>query len=116
MGIKGIVFILILMSITIVGTYLLGKKLGFNDEMSLMMSGGNAVCGSSAIGAIAPSIDAKNGRVSIITVQNSGGSRSRSHLRGHPAGWHQKSWCRSDSLQLAQHGSIQEIFHRTALL
>lgn len=71
MGIKGIIFILILMSITIVGAYLLGKKLGFNDEMSLMMSGGNAVCGSSAIGAIAPSIDAKDEeKGQIITLVN----------------------------------------------
>ncbi|WP_316483949.1 putative sulfate exporter family transporter, partial [Enterococcus faecium] len=35
------------------------KKLQFSDTSSLMMAGGNAVCGSSAIASIAPSIHAK---------------------------------------------------------
>ena len=71
MGIKGIAYILCIMSITICGTYFLGKKLGFNDEMALMMSGGNAVCGSSAIGAIAPAIGAKDEeKGQIITLVN----------------------------------------------
>lgn len=59
-GLKGILFILAQMAITIVGAYLIGKKLKFNDAFSLMMAGGNAVCGSSAIASIAPSIHAKD--------------------------------------------------------
>ncbi len=47
------------MSVTIIGAYLIGKKLQFSDTSSLMMAGGNAVCGSSAIASIAPSIHAK---------------------------------------------------------
>lgn len=71
MGIKGIIYTLCIMTLTIIGTYFLGKRLGFNDEMSLMMSGGNAVCGSSAIGAIAPSIGAKDDeKGQIITLVN----------------------------------------------
>ncbi len=58
-GVKGIVFVLLQMSVTIIGAYLIGKKLQFSDTSSLMMAGGNAVCGSSAIASIAPSIHAK---------------------------------------------------------
>lgn len=58
MGIRGFVFIVLMMTIVITAAYLIGKKLGFNQKMSLMMAGGNAVCGSSAIGAIAPAIQA----------------------------------------------------------
>ncbi|WP_330676025.1 putative sulfate exporter family transporter, partial [Clostridioides difficile] len=46
-------------TVTIIGAYLIGKKLQFSDTSSLMMAGGNAVCGSSAIASIAPSIHAK---------------------------------------------------------
>ncbi len=58
MGLRGFLFILLMMSLVITAAYLIGKKMGFNQKMSLMMAGGNAVCGSSAIAAIAPAIDA----------------------------------------------------------
>ncbi|MDT2613420.1 YeiH family protein [Enterococcus dongliensis] len=71
MGIKGLFFILLMMTIVITGAYLIGRKLGFNEKMALMMAGGNAVCGSSAIGAIAPSIEAKDEeKGQIITLVN----------------------------------------------
>lgn len=71
MGVKGLIFIILLMTIVIVGAYLLGRKLGFNEKMALMMAGGNAVCGSSAIGAIAPAIEADdNQKGQIITLVN----------------------------------------------
>lgn len=57
---SGIVFILLQMTITIVFALLLGKRLHFSEGMTLMMAGGNAVCGSSAIAAIAPTIEAKD--------------------------------------------------------
>lgn len=70
-GIKGIVFVLIQMSVTILGAYWIGKKLLFSDTASLMMAGGNAVCGSSAIASIAPVINAKEEeKGQIITLVN----------------------------------------------
>lgn len=71
MGIKGIIYILLMMTTVICGAYLIGRKLGFNEKMSLMMAGGNAVCGSSAIGAIAPAIEADDTeKGQIITLVN----------------------------------------------
>lgn len=70
-GIKGIAFVLLQMSVTIVGAYWIGKKLLFSDTASLMMAGGNAVCGSSAIAAIAPVIHAEEEeKGQIITLVN----------------------------------------------
>lgn len=71
MGIKGVIFVLAIMTTVITCTYFIGKKLGFNQKMSLMMAGGNAVCGSSAIGAIAPAIKADDEeKGQIITLVN----------------------------------------------
>ncbi|NEW62775.1 putative sulfate exporter family transporter [Granulicatella sp. zg-ZJ] len=71
MGINGVGYIFLNMSIVLIGTYFLGRRIGFNDEMSLMMAGGNAVCGSSAIGAIAPAIHAKDDeKGQIVTLVN----------------------------------------------
>ncbi|MEO1773238.1 YeiH family protein [Candidatus Enterococcus ferrettii] len=70
-GLKGIIYVLLMMTITIIGAYLIGKKLGFSEKMGLMMAGGNAVCGSSAIGAIAPAIGAKDEeKGQVITLVN----------------------------------------------
>lgn len=70
-GIKGILFVLLQMSVTIVGAYWIGKKLRFSDTSSLMMAGGNAVCGSSAIASIAPVIHAEEEeKGQIITLVN----------------------------------------------
>lgn len=71
MGIKGLIFILLIMTTVIIGVYWIGRKLGFNEKMALMMAGGNAVCGSSAIGAIAPAIEANDEeKGQIITLVN----------------------------------------------
>ncbi|MEG0254684.1 MAG: putative sulfate exporter family transporter [Vagococcus sp.] len=71
MGFNGIGFIILQMTGTIVGVYLIGKKMKFSKKMSLLMAGGNAVCGSSAIGAIAPEIDANDEeKGQIITLVN----------------------------------------------
>ena len=71
MGFKGLIFILLIMSTVIIGAYWIGRKLGFNEKMALMMAGGNAVCGSSAIGAIAPAIEANDEeKGQIITLVN----------------------------------------------
>lgn len=56
LGFAGLIYVVIIMTSIILFTVFLGKKLGFKDEIVLMIAGGNAVCGSSAIGAIAPAI------------------------------------------------------------
>lgn len=71
MGINGVLFIVLQMLGTIIFAYYLGKKMAFSTTMSLLMAGGNAVCGSSAIGAIAPEINAKEEeKGQIITLVN----------------------------------------------
>jgi len=58
LGIKGIWLIIIQMSLVLMFTIWVGKKLGFGENFSYLMASGNAVCGSSAIGATAPAIHA----------------------------------------------------------
>lgn len=71
MGLRGLAYILMMMTTVIISAYAIGRKLGFGERMSLMMAGGNAVCGSSAIGAIAPAIDADDEeKGQIITLVN----------------------------------------------
>lgn len=71
MGFNGIGFILLQMIGTIFGVYWIGRKMGFSKNMGLLMAGGNAVCGSSAIGAIAPEIKASDEeKGQIITLVN----------------------------------------------
>lgn len=71
MGVRGFIFIVLMMSIVITSAMLIGKKLGFSQAMGMMMAGGNAVCGSSAIGAIAPAINADDEeKGQIITLVN----------------------------------------------
>ena len=70
-GIKGFVFILLQMGLTIFVTYRLGKVFGFGKRFSLLMGAGNAVCGSSAIGTVSPIIQADNKEKGIsITIVN----------------------------------------------
>ncbi|MGO2940337.1 MAG: YeiH family protein [Pseudolactococcus laudensis] len=71
LGLNGLGYIMAMMTTVIISTILIGKRLGFSDNMSTMMAGGNAVCGSSAIGAIAPSIGAKDEeKGQVITLVN----------------------------------------------
>lgn len=70
-GLRGGIYVLLMMSTVILAAYFLGRKLGFGEKMALMMAGGNAVCGSSAIGAIAPAIAADDDdKGQIITLVN----------------------------------------------
>ena len=70
-GIKGFVFILLQMGLTIFITYNLGKYFGFGKRFSLLMGAGNAVCGSSAIGTVSPIVQADNKDKGIsITIVN----------------------------------------------
>ena len=74
LGVKGILFIAIQMTLTIVVTYFIGKKMGFSQKYSLLMCSGNAVCGSSAIAATAPCIYAsdKDKAISVTIVNLTG--------------------------------------------
>jgi len=70
-GLKGFVFIILQMALTIFVTYRLGKFFGFGKRFALLMGAGNAVCGSSAIGTVAPIVQADNKDKGIsITIVN----------------------------------------------
>jgi len=70
-SLKGFVFIILQMALTIFVTYRLGKVFGFGKRFSLLMGAGNAVCGSSAIGTVAPIVQADNKDKGIsITIVN----------------------------------------------
>ncbi len=60
-------FVLTIFSITIVLSvgYLLGRALGLNRRMAHLISSGTAICGGSAIAAVAPAIEAKGEEISI---------------------------------------------------
>ena len=73
-GFKGVGFIAIQMTLTIMACYFIGKKLGFAKKFSLLMCAGNAVCGSSAIGTVSPIVnaDSKDKGISITIVNVTG--------------------------------------------
>ena len=71
LGFGGLIFIVIQMTLTMTVTYWIGRKLKFNRKYCLLMSSGNSVCGSSAIGATAPVINADDSdKVISITIVN----------------------------------------------
>ncbi|WP_297518683.1 putative sulfate exporter family transporter [uncultured Clostridium sp.] len=73
-GYKGVLFVVIQMTLTIIVTYFIGKKLGFGKKFTLLMCAGNAVCGSSAIAATEGVIDAdpKDKGISVAIVNLTG--------------------------------------------
>ena len=73
-GVNGVLFIVLQMLLTIFLAYRLGKLFGFQRKFSLLMSAGNAVCGSSAIGTVSPIIqaDEKDKGISITIVNLTG--------------------------------------------
>lgn len=73
-GVGGVLFILCQMALTITFAYLIGQRLGFSRKFSLLMCAGNAVCGSSAIGSVAPVVgaDSKDKGLSITIVNVTG--------------------------------------------
>lgn len=71
LGFNGLLFIVLQMTLTIVTAYWIGRKLKFNEKYCLLMASGNAVCGSSAIGATAPVVKANDSdKVIAITIVN----------------------------------------------
>lgn len=73
-GAGGLLFIILQMAATISLAYIIGRKLRFSRKFSLLMCAGNAVCGSSAIGSIAPVVgaDSKDKGLSITMVNVTG--------------------------------------------
>lgn len=70
-GFSGVVFILLQMAVTLMAALWIGKKLALPENFRLLMASGNAVCGSSAIAATAPAIQAEEKEKSLaITVVN----------------------------------------------
>lgn len=58
LGLPLVFGILALVALTIVIGFAIGRLLGLNTRMALLIACGNAICGNSAIAAIAPVIDA----------------------------------------------------------
>ncbi len=70
-GVKGIFLVVLLIPFVIVTNYIIGRALGFSKKFSLLMGTGNAVCGSSAIAAVAPILKAEEDEVGIpVAVVN----------------------------------------------
>lgn len=71
LGLSGVGFIILQMSITIIGALWIGKKLMFSYSFCCLMASGNAVCGSSAIAATTSTVGASPEEKAIsITIVN----------------------------------------------
>jgi uncharacterized integral membrane protein (TIGR00698 family) len=64
-GKTGILFTIVSITSTLVAGYLLGKWLSIGPKTSYLISTGTAICGGSAIAAIAPIIEADENEVAI---------------------------------------------------
>lgn len=73
-GFRGVLFIVLMMASTVLGTLCIGKMLGFPMDFRILMASGNAVCGSSAIASTAPVIHAhsKDKGIAITMVNVTG--------------------------------------------
>lgn len=64
-GKEGILFTIATIFGTLLLGFLIGKFLKVNDKTAALISGGTAICGGSAIAAIAPAIDADTEEISV---------------------------------------------------
>ena len=64
-GRDGILFTIVTIFGTLAVGYLVGRLLGVKDRTSTLISSGTAICGGSAIAAVAPAINAENDEISI---------------------------------------------------
>lgn len=65
LGLMPILLVISIQMVTFFTAIFVGKALGFNKRFSLLMGAGNAICGSSAIAATAPVLDAEESEVGI---------------------------------------------------
>jgi uncharacterized integral membrane protein (TIGR00698 family) len=64
-GREGISFTIVTISGTLVLGYFVGKRLKVGSKTSTLISAGTAICGGSAIAAVAPAINAENDEISV---------------------------------------------------
>jgi len=64
-GKNGILFTIVTIFGTLILGYFLGKLLKVTDRTSTLISSGTAICGGSAIGAVAPAINAESDEISV---------------------------------------------------
>jgi len=64
-GKEGFLFTIATIAVTLTAGYFIGKKLKIDKNTSLLISNGTAICGGSAIAAIAPIIKAKDNEISV---------------------------------------------------
>ncbi len=64
-GKDGVLFTIATIFGTLVLGFLIGKLLKINDKISALVSSGTAICGGSAIAAVAPAIDADSDEISV---------------------------------------------------
>lgn len=64
-GKDGILFTIATIFGTLIFGWLIGKLLKINDKTSTLISSGTAICGGSAIAAVAPAIDADSEEISV---------------------------------------------------
>ncbi|HEY4251326.1 MAG TPA: YeiH family protein [Roseomonas sp.] len=62
-GVELLVSILLLVAFALVAGYAIGRALGLPRRMAVLVASGNAICGNSAIAAVAPVIGAKSNDV-----------------------------------------------------
>lgn len=64
-GRAGFMITIVSVTVTMISDILLGRLFKVEKNTSMLISGGTAICGGSAIAAIAPVIDAKNNQISF---------------------------------------------------
>ena len=64
-GREGIIFTVISVAGVMIVGYLIGRKLRVSSKMSYLISSGTAICGGSAIAAVAPIIDADENETTV---------------------------------------------------
>lgn len=64
-GKQGFVFTICTIAVTLLAGYFIGRRLKIDKNTSLLISNGTAICGGSAIAAIAPIIKAKDNEISV---------------------------------------------------
>ncbi|TDT67341.1 putative integral membrane protein (TIGR00698 family) [Hypnocyclicus thermotrophus] len=65
LGLKSLIFITLMITITILTGAFISRFFGFNKKFGLLLGTGNAVCGSSAIAATAPILEADDESIGL---------------------------------------------------
>lgn len=65
LGFAAVMVVLPTMVITIVAALIIGRAIGYSSRFSTLMGVGNVVCGSSAIAAVAPAVNANEDEIGV---------------------------------------------------